>query len=574
MSSRREELIRQIEEKKLAIKAELDRRKQLKASAPEATQEQGVLERAGNVLSEFMAGMQRGTVALADMPADFVNSLYTIAKTGDITAPTERIAPSVKGALPKVAQRAIEGGFMSEGEAIDLPVVGEVTPRQMVGFAGEMFAPVPPAAAAAKRMGMAKELDALAGGVPKGVQTEEARLLMSQPAHVDVSGKELVAGQVRNVPEAQRTMRHPFSGLKRHGFDDASIGMIKAAPEADRRQMHKMLRIMAKGKKNRDYADEVRPTRVIGDSLAKRINFINQKRKTAGKAVDKEARKLSRERIDVYPEVQEFERALSDLGITIQHTSDKTGEILKKPKVGFRGSVIEGKNKVNRQQQRIVRDIVERLADTDANTAYDTHRLKSFLSDMVSFDKKSAGLSAKIENAVKDLRHNIGEKMNSKFPEYGEANRVYAKTREAIDNFQSAVGSKTNLFNDKYTVQALGTKARSLLSNAPQGVNMKAAIDDFDKVAEELGGSFKDNLRRLTTFGNILESRFGAFGKTSLMGDVEKVAERAEDLRQMTLAGIAARGTGKAVEWGMGKAGIGVAEDDAIEALDKLLRRK
>lgn len=342
----------------------------------------------------------------------------------------------------------------------------------------------------------------------------------------------------------------------RQNFDEGVVAAIKGATPKDRAKMLRMVSTLEKGIKNKRFSVTNRPSDVAGGSLADRVKFVRSVNRKAGSQLDGVAKSLKGQQVEFQGPVKTFLQDLSDMGVTFDGQAGK---------VIFKGSDIEGA----RGAEGLIRNLINRMRNTQTPDAYDVHRLKRFIDEQVTYGKSAKGLAGKSEGIVKKLRSNLDAVLDESFPQYNRVNTQYSETIQALDSFQSAVGSKIDL-SGANADKAIGTVSRRLLGNAQSRVNLLDAIDEVQSVAVSHGGKFDDDLLSQVLFVDELDSVFGSSTRTSLQGDVQKVVDRA------------ARGGFKegVVSHAIDKAGEvvdnirGVNEEAALKAIKELLKAK
>lgn len=358
----------------------------------------------------------------------------------------------------------------------------------------------------------------------------------------------------------------------RQGFDEAVIATAKAASKSTKRQLDRMVTILEKGKKDAKFAAKSRPSDVVGDALASRVNSVLTSNKRAGRQLDGVAKDLKGKRVDVSGPVDNFINDLSDIGIRFDPQTNR---------LDFEGSDVEGLA----GPQNIIKRVIKRMSATRAPDAFDVHRMKRFIDEHVTFGKSAEGLSGKTEFIVKTLRRNLDQILDDAFPVYNKVNTQYADTIQSLDNFQKAIGKSIDLTSDNVD-KALGTVLRRLLSNTPTRISLTDAIDDIQNVAIKYSSTgkelvkfkkadadriskiktakkFDDDILTQVLFVNELDRIFGAAAATSLQGDVQKAAARAAS---QGIVGAAVT----VAEAGFKKARR-VNEQNAIKSIKKLL---
>ena len=309
-----------------------------------------------------------------------------------------------------------------------------------------------------------------------------------------------------------RTDRIAVEAIKQ-GFDEGVIAAVKGATDADRLKLLEMVNIMERGTKNARFAALNRPSDIAGNALLERFNVVLNANKIAGKELDGIAQSLKGRQIDPGPAIDQFLDDLDSMGITLKR--DNT--------VNFRGSDIEGLTAPEAAIKRVVR----RLSSPQTLDAFELHRMKRFIDEIVTFGKQGEGLAGKTESILKNLRRNLDGILDEGFPEYNRVNTTFSETIGAIDAFQDVAGRKMNLTGPNAS-RATGTLMRRLLSNAQSRVTLLDAVDEIEKIAARHGGAFDDDLLTQILFVDELDSVFGPVARTSFSGQIAQNIPRSK----------------------------------------------
>lgn len=321
----------------------------------------------------------------------------------------------------------------------------------------------------------------------------------------DLAGKTIVRGHVVNDPLQRAVINQ--------GIGEGTVRSIAASNDSTRQKLLKMTNISELGSKNDRFKSENRPSDVVGDSLAERVKYVQNVNNIAGKRIDKVAESLKGQSVDAAPAVNGASKLLDDLGVT----EDGKGGLV------FKNSDIEGLPGL----EGAVKRIYTRSKSNASSDAYDLHRLKRYLDQNIDYGKGSnQAVTAQVERAIKDYRRTIDEVLDNNFPEYDKANTQYADTIDALNNFQSAVGSKLDLKGDNVD-KALGTRSRGLLSNNQNRVLLMDSMRDLEDISKKYGAKFDDDIITQVNYANALDDHFGSAAATSLRGDIESGAANA-----------------------------------------------
>jgi len=342
----------------------------------------------------------------------------------------------------------------------------------------------------------------------------------------------------------------------KQGFDEGVIAAVKAGSKEDKSKMARMVNIMEQGKKNKAFAIKNRPSDVAGESLMQRVKSIRDVNKKAGSQLGQVAEKLKGQKVDSTPAVNNFVNQLDEMGI-------KIGDDLKPV---FAGSDIEGVVGA----ENVVKNIVRRMTNTKTPDGYDIHRLKKYIDEQVTYGKTTEGLTGKTESVLKNLRRNLDNILDEKFPEYDNVNTTYKDTITALDAIQDVAGRKMDLSGGSAD-KATGTLLRRLMSNAQSRVRLLDSIDEIEGVAGKYGAKFNDDLLSQTLFVDELDRMFGPVARTSLQGQVGQAVEGAGRAATSPtgVVDIAIKGAGK-----LGDKLQNINEAGAFKSIKELLKNQ
>lgn len=335
----------------------------------------------------------------------------------------------------------------------------------------------------------------------------------------------------------------------RQGFDEGLVAMIREASPADRRNMLESLDIMERAIGNKRFSMLNRTTDVAGKSILKRYQTIAEANKKAGRSIDRYARNnLKGQYVDFNPPVNNFIDNLQDMGITLK--DDLT--------LDFSGSTVEGLAGA----ERILNQMVKRMKSPRDMTAYEVHTFKKFIDDQVTYGKQVEGLSGQADRAIKQLRRELDEVLDSNFEGYNQANQQYAETIRAMDDFQSVMG-RTIDFDSPNAATAVGTKLRGIGSNIQSRGRLLDSLNEMQTLGNKYGGGFDDDVINQAAFTMELDRLFGTKADTSFAGQISEAIGNAPPTTASQAIGAAARAAANKVK--------GVNQEAQFKAMRELL---
>jgi hypothetical protein len=324
------------------------------------------------------------------------------------------------------------------------------------------------------------------------------------------------------------------------GASEAIVTMVRDSPPAARSAMRRMLDIVDQSKKNALFEAKNRPGDVVGESITKRVKVIAAANRMAGKQVEDAAKSLKGQPIadKVRPAIESFIDDISDMGIKFD---EQTGTL------SFDGSDIEGLEGPINVVNRMIKRLYQKGKEPDA---YDVHRVKRYIDEVVAYGKSQEGLSGRAARMLKSLRHNLDGVLDGSFPEYDQANSRYSETINALNSLQDAAGKRIDITGEGAET-ALGDLSRRILGNVVSRKDLMRSMDKIDRVAQRIisgegaGTSvvpYRADLLQRTTklspedlddslvgqirFVSELEKMFGTNASNSFLGDISKATDR------------------------------------------------
>lgn len=467
----------------------------------------------------------------------------------------------VSGGIKEVAKRgAIEGGLSGllggaggEAQKEDATVSSVAQNGLFGGLIGWFFGGTVPLASNFTKSVVTKPIKIAQEGLEffrnRKVKTEEVVKLLKD-----------------NIPDS-RTARYVLDGADkiekdpvainaiRQGIPDADVAIIKGASLADKGKMAQMLDIRQSQTTNKNVIE--RATDVVGDTFMSLVQKIQSVNKNAASKLDDVAKGLRGKKVDVSNEVQNFISKLQDYGVAF------VGDVL-----DFLNSDFENV----KSAEKAINDIWKRVVRLGKNPdAYELHRLKVYIDNIVEYGKSSDGLAGKAENALKQFRRSIDSVLDSNFDEYNYINTVYSDTIDKINMIQNAMGRKFQI-GDDFSSKSAGVKFRSILSNNQNRGGLLKLLDEIQKTSEKYGLRSGEDIISQVNFADLLEDIFGSEAPTSFMGQIEKVGNQVGDIASDVATGkpfSALFKSGKAVY----DKTRGISQDEKVRLIRELLSR-
>jgi hypothetical protein len=483
-------------------------------------------------------------------------------EVGRLMATTPVLQTVTGGTAGGAGQLAKEAGAGTGGQ-IAATVAGGLLPsipsavRTVTQQAAKQIAPVGAEIREQVEPTIRESLQSIKATVGEKISPQDTatlkKVITQSPDSVDVVNFRVAGTQV--VPD------NLAADAIKQGWKDGTIASIKAATEKDRLAMSKMLNIFKMGEKSERFRATTRPADILGDTVESRISFLTKANKDAGNEINKIANtQLRGRRVNFDPAINTFIEDLGALGVRVEVDSNGVAKAI------LQGSDIQG----DRQAQRVLNAVLERLSTVKPPDAYGIHTAKRFIDTQVDYGKRNLAnpLTAQAERTLKNLRRNLNQTLGDAFPDYKAANAKYSDTVSTLDDLQKAAGTQIN-FESPNADKALGVAMRKLTSNYGTRANLIDALDQANQTATKYGMKIEDDVINQLIFVNELDRMFGAQAQTSLKGQVAEAMQTGVDIAR---GGGARRALELLAEGAENLRGIN--KENAVKAMEELLKRK
>ena len=518
---------------------------------------------AERIVQTTAAGASGGAGGVALGKAVEAAAVGPVAReVGRMMATTPVLQTVTGGTAGGAGQLAKEAGAGTGGQ-IAATVAGGILPsipsavRTLTQQAAKQIAPVGAGIREQVEPTIRESLQSIKATVGEKISPQDTatlkKVITQSPDSVDVVNFRVAGTQV--VPD------NLAADAIKQGWKDGTIASIKAATEKDRLAMSKMLNIFKMGEKSERFRATTRPADILGDTVESRISFLTKANKEAGNEINKVANsQLRGKRVNFDPAINSFIEDLGALGVRVEVDSNGVAKAI------LQGSDIQG----DKQAQRVLNAVLERLSTVKPPDAYGIHTAKRFIDTQVDYGKRNLAnpLTAQAERTLKNLRRNLNQTLGDTFPDYKAANAKYSDTVSTLDDLQKAAGTQIN-FESPNADKALGVAMRKLTSNYGTRANLIDALDQANQTATKYGMKIEDDVINQLIFVNELDRMFGAQAQTSLKGQVAEAMQTGVDIAR---GGGARRALELLAEGAENLRGIN--KENAVKAMEELLKRK
>lgn len=305
------------------------------------------------------------------------------------------------------------------------------------------------------------------------------------------------------ITGAQRVVKDKTAQAAiKSGFDEGAAIITKVADKVDNRAFKRMVDVVRRMKSSAKDRDLLRPSDVLGNSMARLFTDVKKRNSDFGKGIDREASKLSGKQVNSQPALGGLIKDLRSLDVSFDGLQPS-----------FAGSNFVGSN-------RLVTEVMSRLGGKP--TALKLHKLKRFIDRQISFGKQTqSGIEASSGEMLRNVRRNINNELNSKFPDYRIENAGYSRTLEALDSFEKLAGKNVNIFKPS-GASALGTLFRRISSNATSRSLLIDSVDLIKRAASKQANRQAGDLLNQKIFADALEETFKIPPKNAFKNEISK----------------------------------------------------
>lgn len=390
-------------------------------------------------------------------------------------------------------------------------------------------------------------IGATVGGISGALRGRQIRKLELQNL---VDSGELSNKKLASIdPTTMKTDPKAAEALKQ-GFDESDVAVFKSMSESDKRKALRMLDIADRASKNKRVID--RPMDVVGETILEPAQHLSNKLKEASSQLDEVAQSLKGAPVERLDDViAQIDDDLASIGATPRGGT-----------IDFKGSTLEGVG----GNEKILNNVYKRM--TEANDAYDLHRLKKYIDNNVSYGKTSEGLVGESESLLKAWRRSIDGALDSQFPDYDAVNTVLHDSIGQLDELNSVMGRSFNVNNPTADIKA-GSVASKILTNSPNRGDVLKVLDTLQQTAKKYGYESSDDVINQVIFADGLEDLYGTQATRSLGGNIERFTKGVGVAKDVAEGNFLKAGMGALGDTAKGVRGI--SQEAKIKALRDLI---
>jgi hypothetical protein len=483
--------------------------------AQRAAQQTGPAEEAqqssvpeGSVFGDFLRTVGSVGSSVVAEPLAGLGGLATLAITGGDSARATEAIEATREALTYTPETAgSQAAMQAIGETLAPIAEGLETVSSASGDTIYEWTGSPALAAAAYSLPTAAlELAGLKG--IRGVkQLKDADLRKAQKASL-LDPELKYSGSVAEVKlnkKGQLVEDKVGKKLVENGVRPNDVAVITNSTPATKFRMQSMVKTFEEGKGNDILAMANRTTEEIGESVTRRLQVLQGKRKDLGSRLDSIVEgDLGKTPVNVSNSISSLNKILKDEGVLPRI---RRGE-LSLPDEWYKGTSFD--TQVMAPVRRTIEDayklfdIKTTLGKTDLASA---HKLKKNLDEFINVAKlQEAGVSPNVMRSLADMRKTINDEL-AQVDSYGTVNKELSEVISVMDPFNKYLkpGEK---WSDAKVSAVTGESMKNLSADSAAAVELVSNLSELEKVLKNRGVNLLDDPRALIQFRQTLLDNF------------------------------------------------------------------
>lgn len=462
----------------------------------------------GSAFGDFLRTVGSVGSSVFAEPVAGLGGLATLAVTGGDSAKATEAIEAIREELTYTPETAgSQAAMQALGETLAPIAEGLETVSSASGDTIYEWTGSPALAAAAYSLPTAAlELAGLKG--IRGVkQLKDADLRKAQKAAL-LDPELKYSGSVAEVKlnrQGQLVEDKVGKKLVENGVSPNDVAVITNSSPTTKFRMQSMVKTFEEGKGNDILAMSNRTTAEIGESVTRRLEVLQGKRKDLGSRLDSIVKgDLGKTPVNVSNSMSSLNKMLKDEGILPRIRS---GE-LSLPDEWYKGTSfdIQAMAPVRRTIEDAYKlfDIKTNLGKTDLASA---HKLKKNLDEFINVAKlQEAGVSPNVMRSLADMRRKINDEL-SQVDSYGVVNKELSEVISVMDPFNKYLkpGEK---WSDAKVSAVTGESMKNLSADSASAVELVSNLSELEKVLKNRGVNLLDDPRALIQFRQTLLDNF------------------------------------------------------------------
>lgn len=312
--------------------------------------------------------------------------------------------------------------------------------------------------------------------------------------------------------------------LVNNGISRQGAAVITNSNDATKQGMAKMVEVFEQGKGNDILAMSDKTTKVIGESIARRLNVLNGKRKDLGSRLQALVvdGPVGDARVNISSSLDPIMEILKSEGIKPQFNVNSGRLVL--PKNWQKGTIFDNPTMApsaraintaldifgKKTNQRVFETPSRLKAVSGITTVREAHQIKKALDEMIDATKLSqAGATQNTLRAIGKMRSKINDTLGQ-IEEYGVINRQLSQAIGAMQPFEKFNKSSKSLSSADPEMLAgvAGEAMRNLAGDSMSSVVLLENLSTLNSAMKDLKINLPDDPRALIVFRQNLMDNF------------------------------------------------------------------
>lgn len=304
---------------------------------------------------------------------------------------------------------------------------------------------------------------------------------------------------------------------------------FEKANDATRLQANKMLDKIQANKLSGDPLDimENRPAHVVGESLANRVNKLDNIKKSASKTIGNLIKgELGSKKVDVSQARDGFINALKEVDIDIG--------------INDAGALVVNTDRTLTNVKKVIDDdmlnnVLWRL-QSGKMKAKEAHSIKRVIREMVDYDPAKPGATKptkEITDAIKVLSTDLGDSVSKVSGRYKTANKHFSESIDALKEADRVLGRKL-MIGDELAEKKFAGLAKRIGTNLTAKEDVQAFLNIVDESLAKRGIRPKDDINRQVAILSDLEKIFKVESAQAPFGFQSRIAQGALEATTMS----------------------------------------
>jgi len=441
---------------------------------------------------------------------------------------------AAEGIVGELTGRIPEGEGLGEAERLASELTFE--PRTKIGqdvikFITEKLSVLPPIAGATTLGGGLR----LKGPKIPGSKARQIRGVLSD----EIKAGNINAGNIAKALDSDGSLiKNPRTkaAIKLLGAGDEAYSMainFEKMNSATKKEAGRILDQVQANKNSGDpkFINKNRPANIIGQSIAKSANKLNDIKKGSGRLLGRIMElQDGKKTVNTKPARDSFIAALDEADIKV--VFDDKGRMIADTTSTLTNidEVIKG-NKLNTVLARV---------QGGKMSAKEAHKLKRNIRELVSFDPSAPGavkVSIEIENAIKKLASDLGDSVSEVSKPYAKQNKIFSESIDALKKADKSLGNAL-MIGDELAEAKFGALSKRIATNISSKEQVIDMVNSLEEALVTHGKGSNVDIERLVQTVGFVEDIFKLEPQQARFGFQSRIAKGALETATTGTPGI------------------------------------